>query len=386
MAPPGAPSGAFRGASRGDIEFLTDDGSVIAADEDVVEIAPLHPPRWTVRIAWIAAATAVAALIVTKPVAKPDAQIEAPVPTPVATGAPLGQLGPALWVGGAPDVLDVVRLGDRLVVLRSGSLVTLDLATKWVLDTLALTGAEAVLSPARMVVDPDGGRLWVVPEGSSPARVLEVDPADLRPIRHVPVAPAILDAAALDSHLYLATPVGLLDVAPSAVVPVRLTAPSGPVDAVAADAARHRLLVLSAPSPGLLSPVSISAVSRGRVSVHRVFGDLAKGSLASVGDDLWVGGYGDFGTVLVRLDPRTLGPIGTTMAARGGGGATVTAGERDIWVDTGGPGLWCVDADSGAILAQWPSASAPVSSRLGDAYVVVHGSVHSILLPESCNG
>jgi hypothetical protein len=90
--------------------------------------------------------------------------------------------------------------------------------------------------------------------------------------------------------------------------------------------------------------------------------------------------------VLVRLDPTTLGPIGTTMAARGGGGATVTAGERDIWVDTGGPGLWCVDADSGAILAQWPSASAPVSSRLGDAYVVVHGTVHSILLPESCNG
>jgi hypothetical protein len=113
---------------------------------------------------------------------------------------------------------------------------------------------------------------------------------------------------------------------------------------------------------------------------------LVKASIAVVGDRIWIGGFDDLGGVIARLDPATLAPIVSSPVARDIGGVIVAPGSNGVWITTSGPGVWCIDANNGAILARWRDATTPVASSAGHAYVIVQGTVRNLLLPNPCAG
>lgn len=361
-----------------DVEFLAEDGSVLLAEEDVVEFGGRRVPRWVVVVACALAAIAVVGVVAGRSRTKHPAVAGISNTNPVASG----RLHAALRLDGGPDALDVLLDGSRLFVLQPTKISRFDLPSKHVADSVGLADGSvaAAQSSARLLLDPSDGRLWVVEQGVRPARLLEFDAATLRPTRDVTVDVAIQDAAVMYGHLYLASSAGLDDLVPGALAPMRLGAVHGSVSAVAADPARRRVLVLDDSSP-----VAVSVMSAGRVTARRIFGKLNQGSIAVVGDDIWVAGSGDYGAVMARLDPATLAPLQTSPVALEAKGLAVSSGARDLWVSATGAGLWCLDARSGTVLVQWHSATAPVTSRTGAAYVVKKGSVVPLAL-DGCAG
>lgn len=362
-----------------DVEFLAEDGSVLLAEDDVVEFGGRRVPRWVVVVACALAAIALVSVVVGRSPPKHAAVAGISNTNPVASG----RFHAALRLDGDhPNALDVLLDGSRLYVLQPTRISRIDLPSKHVADSVGLADgtASAVRSSARLLLDASAGRLWVVEPGPRPARLLEFDAATLRPTRDLTVDVAIQDAAVMYGHLYLASSGGLDDLVPGALAPMRLGAVHGSVSAVAADPARRRVLVLDDSSP-----VAISVMSAGRVTARRIFGKLNQGSIAVVGDDIWVAGSGDYGAVMARLDPGTLAPLQTSPVALEAKALAVSSGARDLWVSASGAGLWCLDARSGTVLVQWPSARAPVTSRTGAAYVVTKGSVVPLAL-DGCAG
>lgn len=352
-----------------DVEFLADGGGACQADEDIVEFGTRRVPRWAVVLACALAALGVVGVLASRPRTKQSAAAD----VPTTRAMPVGHLGAALrFDGGPPDALDALVDGDRLYVLRSTQITVVAPPAKQVVDSVWLTGDYAVAhqSSARLLLDAAAGRLWVIEQGVRPARVLEFDAATLRPRRHMTVGLAVHDAAAMNGYLYLASSAGLAELAPGALATAWLPTVHGSVSAVEADPARRRIVVLDDSSP-----VAVSVMSAGEVTARRIFGRLNSGSIAIIGDEIWIGGSGDYGAILARLDPATLAPLQTSPVALEAGGVAVSAGGRDVWVSTSGPGLWCLDARNGDILARWPTASGPVTSRAGAAYVVDERSV-----------
>jgi hypothetical protein len=96
---------------------------------------------------------------------------------------------------------------------------------------------------------------------------------------------------------------------------------------------------------------------------------VGKGSIALVGDAVWVGGYSDSSAKLVRLDLSSLRPVVVSPLSDevGPGARVVASGNRDFWVREGGGGdsLWCVDAETGRSQQTWHVAGAVASTRHG---------------------
>jgi hypothetical protein len=354
------------------VEFVADDGTVPPADEDMVEFGSRRVPRWVVIVACALAALAVVSVVAGRSQPKQVAVADAPNTLPVT----VGQFGAALkFGGGPPDAIDVLIAGDQLFVLRANGINRLALPAARVADSVRLNRHDTATS--RLFYDAADNRLWLVEQGVRPAQLLELDAATLRVTRRVSADLTVRGAAAMFGHLYLASADGLSDLAPGARAPIRMAALAGSVTAVAADPARRRILVLDESSP-----VAVSVMSAGRVTARRIFGHLNRGSIAVVGDDIWVGGSGDYGAVMARLDPMTLAPLQTSPVALEANAVVVSPGARDLWVSASGTGLWCLDARTGSVLVQWPTASVPVASRGGAAYVLTGGSV----LPLALNG
>jgi hypothetical protein len=359
------------------VEFLTDAGDVLGADDDVVELGRAQLPRWAVVVGCAAALLGFFAL----------AALKAPHPTTAAevaapTSVPVRQLGPTLPLGAGSDAVDVLVSGDRLYVLRSEELVVVGLPADRVIRSMPLADAIPQHESARLVIDEQSHRIWVFVEGVTSAPLLEFDATTLRSMRRLAASAAIYDAAAMDGHLYLATSAGLADVAPGAVDPVIVAALRMPIGSVAAYPAQHQILVISA-----ASPAAVVAVSGGRVVAQHVLEGLVNGSLAVIDKAIWAGGFGTYGALLARLEPATLAAVRTSPVAAEMHGAIVAAGERSLWVvSTRGAGLWCLDPVGGEKRAFWPEASSPVASRSGVAYVVDRGRVRRLALPEGCAG
>jgi hypothetical protein len=205
------------------------------------------------------------------------------------------------------------------------------------------------------------------------------------------------DAAALDGQLWLATNDGLYVVTTAANGPVATKVISGTVFSVAADAVRHRVLYgaqVSAPMGGANSLGSI-VVHEIDAFTHAVIGvgsalPIGKESIAIVGDQIWVGGYGSDSTPrLFHLDGASLQPIQTTAldALALGPGAIVWPGASVVWVRSGGSeGLACIDPQSGALLEQWPAVQGPVASVRGGAFAASDGSLDQLSLSGDCTG
>jgi hypothetical protein len=157
------------------------------------------------------------------------------------------------------------------------------------------------------------------------------------------------------------------------------------VSAVAADPARERIVALET-DPSRTVVVAVS--TRGAVS-RATFGYLANGSIVVVGDAIWVAGYGDRRSVVARLDPASLAAVYLSRVAPQGDRIVVSPGSRDVWVSGTGPGLWCIDAQTGTVRQQWPSSKGPVTSergtgpvqsRAGSAYAIDEGRLVSLVL------
>jgi len=374
-----------------EVEFFTDDGSLAGSDEDAIDFGARPVPRWAVVLGAALVAIVFVGTVVTR--SHPSATASRPErPAPPAASLPaLGAVGPVLQLGGgAADALDTLVHRDKLYVLRSIGVSVVDLATKHV-DTVRLTGGSpgAGQSSARLLLDADTDRLWVVRMGVHATGLVEFNVARMIAIRQMTLHLAVRDAAALDGHLYLATSTGLADLAPAATRAVALPGASGAVSAVAADPARNRILALD-----VSTPYSVVVVSARGVVTRRTFGNLINGTIAIVGDAIWVGGYGGgarggYRALVARLDPATLAPVQTSAIALQLDRVVVSAGTRDIWVSTNRPGLWCLDASTGNVLEHWPSAVAPVTSEVGwgpvisrvsTAYVIEAGSLRPLVL------
>ena len=217
----------------------------------------------------------------------------------------------------------------------------------------------------------------------------------------VTVATYTFDAAALDGQLWLATNDGLYVVTTAASGPVATKVISGQIFSVAVDPVRHRVLYGAQVNTG----AAASPDSLGNIAVHEIDAfthsligvgpplPIGKESIAIVGDQIWVGGYGSGSTPrLFHLDGSSLQTIATSGFGAGsplelGPGAIVWPGASVLWVRSGGSeGLACVDPQSGVLLEQWDAVQGPVASVRGHAYAASDGSLDRLSLAGGCTG
>jgi hypothetical protein len=370
-----------------DVEIFADDGNAVGSDEDAVEFGGRKVPRW----ANVAGGALVAAIFIGIVATSPQPKPATPgpgqtAPDVVSTADPstVGQFGPVLHLDGAADVRDAVVHRNQLFVLRSGGVSVVELAAKRV-TWMPLTGAYSVSAkvPTRMLFDADADRLWVVAMGAKAAQLVEFNASRTLTIRRVTLQLAVRDAAAMDGHVYLATSTGLADLAPGAAHAAALPGVDGAVSAIAADPAQERIVTLNSVGS---DTVVVAVRTHGAVS-RRTFGHLVNGSIAIVGDAIWVAGYDGRHSVVTRLDPTSLEGVQTSAVAPRGDRIVISPGTDDLWVSGAGPGLWCIAADTGNVHQHWPSAKAPVTSqrghgpvqsRAGSAYVIDAGQLVSL--------
>lgn len=379
---------------RDEVEFVTDDGSVIdVEDDDVVDFAPRRAPSWVLGlcagVVGVAVILAIAWRGAPEQASAPDAAV---VPSVIAlpTAPPTSQIGDPLPVPSG-FVLDVAVSGDSFYALQVGRLTV---TTPAINDTASYPGAHHVsagglkfttASSARLVLDDAAHRLWVVVYDLPGGQLLEFDARTLVQLRGTNWAEPVSSAAALGGHLFLATPSGIVDYAPGHARPAAVPGLRGHSGTIAADPSRGRLLVLDEGSPsrvlamrpdGSLSPaIGTAPLGNGRLGI------TADGSI-------WAGGFSDSGAVLLRLDPRTLEPVSSSPLAALGAGALIEAvGSRSIWVRSGGGrgGLWCVDSRTGRERQFWHHVPGAVTSQRGVAYVA-SGEIIRPLVLAGCRG
>lgn len=311
-----------------------------------------RPPR----VVWLLAAALVVAAVVAVAVSRHGSRRPAAAPSPsaiAALAAPV-PVGSALPLASSAAGLDVWASGRQLWVLQAGHLTLLDDLTTLRVAGSFRAAATAPNAKTVMVVDPPFGMLWVVVEGGAAGRVLEFNAYTLEQSRELTL-PAISGAAALRGHLYVTVGDRLIDI-PRAEVPRAVaTAPAGAsFGSIAADPSRSQLLLIdSGSATGLW-------VWRPGQPLTMVPAPLAfKASIAVVRGQVWIGGYQQYGAVLLQLAGSATGLTlagSSPLTSRLDPGARIVAsGQQVFWVRSGAGGadLWCVDADTGLALQHW---------------------------------
>lgn len=320
------------------------------------------------------------------PTAKPTS------PTPAVSPAH-GTLGTAVDLGQSLNVDDAVTTADGLYALTSDpdKVVLLDPAGTQVKATAdAPTGV-----PSGLAVGAD--HVWAWSQNGHQLRVY--DAKTLAVLGDFSTTAAMFSGVTVGDALYLTTDQGVklahVDTAPNGwMVTVEPVALSGSVYGLAADPSRHRLLVGvmsldAAPSSGFTGMHVVAIDTRTRKVVAQskptAFG---KESIAVVGDQVWVAGYGDADKQRVlHLDGKTLKVVGSSPAGKDvGPGGTVWAGSNVVWLRTGASeGLSCLDPKTGAVLEQWDTVQGPITSVGGSAFGVENG-LQPLNLAGACTG
>lgn len=209
--------------------------------------------------------------------------------------------------------------------------------------------------------------------------------------RPLPSGVMVFGGAALGGQLWLSTDHGLFVVSFDGDRASATQIPGLPnVYSLAADPARHRVLVGAFAGGDGLGTTQIVAVDGTTHALTRGSGlPFGKESIAVVGNDIWVGGYGDeTASRLVRLDIGTLKPTrSSSVNADLGPGAVVWAGQHVLWVRAGGSEqLDCVDSTTGDSLQSWLAVQGPVASVSGAAYAADNGLLQKLTLNQACEG
>jgi hypothetical protein len=205
----------------------------------------------------------------------------------------------------------------------------------------------------------------------------------------LPPGVQIFGAVSLSGQPWFATNKGLFVVSFDNGVDVYKQVPGiSDVYGIAADPVRHRIIV------GTTSPAGVTGIAAIDVPTQKISQgaqvSLGKESIAIVGDQIWVGGYGDMDKPrLLKLDADTLQPLIATLALNSqvGPGAVVWAGENVLWVRHGGDTrVDCVDAQDGRVIQTWSNIQGAVSSVAGAAYAVNDGGLKQLTLDPACKG
>ena len=353
--------------------------------------------RWTLAsaatavIAVVATATTVAANS-TAHRAQPGHQTSSTAtgstPTGSSSAPPRGGTASAIDVGkGWPS--DAAITSDGLYVLTNNpnQIVKLDAAGSSIKATADLpTTASGVTT--------GDGRVWVWTQQGG--QLYAFDTANLQPVGAYDAGLPVNEVADVDGYLYLTTGNGLLRAPANASASGRLATTAvagidGNTYGIAADPTRHRVLVGAMPA-GSTSFAGVRVVAidtrTGKVVAQSAQTSVGKESIAVVGDQVWVGGFGDTDKPLIEhLDATTLKVIGSSpVGDEVGPGAILWPGADVLWVRNGGnEGLSCVDPKTGAILEQWLAVQGPVVSGPGHAYGIQSG-LQPLSLTGGCTG
>jgi hypothetical protein len=376
-----------------DVELLTDvalrtDGDVAADPDEVVELGSRRAPRWVIgAVCAVALAGIVGAVTARRESPHGSApQARTGLSPSLAPALPAldSELGKVLPLDAKP-VLDVAVSSNRTWILQSRQLVRLPGHHRVGVRGVVFTD---VMGEARLVLDAQADRIWLVALDTPRGAVVEFDLA-LRRLRTTSSGAAISSAAALDGHLYLATAGGIADLAPGARAPAALPAIAGDVTELAADRTRSRIVGLALGElPGARVVEFTPGGGRPLLAPHAL--PFAKGELAVTGDGaIWAGGFGPTGAVLVRLDPASLDVAAYSQVAAelGPGARLVAAGEGAVWVRSGAGGnaLYCLDSRTGGSRQVWSSAPGVVASSGGVAYLATGAAAVHLPLG-SCAG
>jgi hypothetical protein len=325
--------------------------------------------------------------------------------SPSITPAPsAGQATPLDLGPGTTSAIAVTSSSVFVARTQPDELVQLSTATLAV--TKRATTYDAVDD---MAVDSAAGDVWTwsstqaasgSPDGTGSTIINEYATSNLvakGPVEGMTQPGYVFSGAALDGELWLATSDGLWVLSsdrPGTMGAAKVA--NGSIFSVVADPVRHRILYGSAAGTGVatdslgtVTVYEIDAKTRSTIAIGSAL-PIGKESIAIVGDQIWVGGYGSGSTPrLFHLDGSTLQPLPTTGLGplELGPGAVVWPGASVVWVRSGGSeGLTCIDPQSGAVLEQWDAVQGPVLSVRGHAYAVSDGSLDQLTLAGDCTG
>lgn len=302
-----------------------------------------------------------------------------------------GQLGPPI-ARFATAPIDVVAAPDRLYVARVGGLTVLNASNGRVLAdaTVAELATHDDSMWYRLVLEPESQRLWLVDTDArhSTSRAIEFDASSLQRFATITIPSLVVAAVALDGQIFAATTDGVRVLGRVGSTPISGT--SGFIAALAADPARHRLLLVIGDQL-----LAVRPDGRGR-SVADL--GLAEAQVSVADAAIWASGVDAATSRITRLDPATLRPLASVDPLSGAPGSVpqlVGDGARSIWVRVAGDasGLSCLDARTGALGQNFPtadgllavSASGSRSGAPARAYVVMGAAIRTLHL-DGCPG
>lgn len=356
--------------------------------EDVVDVDPRPVPRWLIAFGTAAALALAVAVLAVRGGTHAPLPVVLPTSFPsIAETMPVSPIGPTVANDSDEIALDVALAGNLLYTLRYDQLTTTDAYRGTVLGRVHVGGLEQFQGgpTMRLFLDRDSFTAWVLTENVFPHRILEFNSSSLSQRRAVVAPSPVYGAATLDGRLYLATSDGFEVLTPHVGAPTLLARTAVPIEAMAADPARGRVLAVDSGVPQHILAITpdgtVTAVATTR---------LVEPVLAVAGDRIWVAGYSASGAMVTRLDPTTLLPmLGSPVAGQAGPGAQLTAGEHVVWVSSGfgePQRMWCLNADTGAVAGFWPGLPGIVSSRDGLLYAVRGGQVVMLPRTRQCPG
>jgi hypothetical protein len=327
------------------------------------------------------------------------------LPSPTIQATPTGLATPVDLGAGSMSSLSIAPSEFFVARTQPNQLVEVSMADQSITKRIATPDAVDGIA-----VDAVAGQLWTwsttqttasgQSDGTSSTSIHAYATSSFAMNGAVTVPTYTFSAAALNGALWLATSGGLYVVATAANgSPAATKITSGSVFSVAADAVRHRILygaaVSTAAAADSLGSIAIHEID---ANTHAVIGvgstlPIGKESIAIVGDQIWVGGYGSGSTPrLFHLDGASLERLQTNGLGAGspldfGPGAIVWPGASVLWVRSGGSeALSCIDPQSGALLEHWDAVQGPVTSVPGHAYAASDGSLEQLGLAGDCTG
>ena len=307
-------------------------------------------------LAWVAAGVAAAVAIGVvagqHPASRPAAG-RTPVPSVSSTPAPApspSTLALTERLAFGPQTQSVLVLGNLIYGLTT-QLVAVVQRDGGRLIARPTPLALATAGVPRLLLDQPYDILWTVAIGGT--SIGSYDSQELA-TRDDQVAPApIIAAAAYRGELWFVTDRGLYRLAPGMPAAVRIAAGRG-LRALAADPARHRMLVVSdrqiaaypARQPASRGPTVVTPLPFQRTD-----------DVAVTGGRIWVAGQYDVVGVVSMLNAKTLGVVGPPVATGSSGAASfvTTYQGRLIITGVGQAGtMTCLSAATGSVLQTWP--------------------------------
>jgi hypothetical protein len=241
--------------------------------------------------------------------------------------------------------------------------------------------APAPVGAHLVVANPTSDLVWVIVPEPGISDVFVYAGGAMTGIGRFRVPAAVVAADAIDNQLWMATNHGIYR-GPMGERAIRVPGYTGPMQLIAADPSRFRLLAVS-------KSHELITVDRHAARAVRRLTTVRPLSIAVTDGGIWLVGIGQpFGSRLGRLDPRTLrvtlvgGP--DAQAQRGASG---WSGRSVLWIKYADSGsVVCLDGRTGEPSGAFPETDTPVASVPGVVYAVRGRGVVRLPSTPACSG